>query len=231
MSGLGFIGEGDIKPCLGFIITESDCFLRKYNCSTKLTLKDLWSNGLIGTMGKYLDQEKYLNDAVFTYNFTRDVIQLGWDPFKGIRYYKFLKMHFKSGAEIKAAFNNFVKNANKIRNLNDLKNLDKLKGNLGKLRKFWADISKPLDVEANLKQIGKLKLFGPAPLRWLGKFSPWMATTDAVNSGISAITNFVKGNAAEGFRDAGHALMAGAVILSATGAGAPVAAGVAVLGA
>lgn len=140
-------------------------------------------------------------------------------------------MHFKSGAEIKAAFNNFVKNANKIRNLNDLKNLDKLKGNLGKLRKFWADISKPLDVEANLKQIGKLKLFGPAPLRWLGKFSPWMATTDAVNSGISAITNFVKGNAAEGFRDAGHALMAGAVILSATGAGAPVAAGVAVLGA
>src|SRR5690606_7858882 len=33
MSGLGLIGEGDIKPCLGFIITESDCFLRKYNCS------------------------------------------------------------------------------------------------------------------------------------------------------------------------------------------------------
>jgi len=35
MSGLGLIGEGDIKPCLGFIITESDCFLRKYNCSTR----------------------------------------------------------------------------------------------------------------------------------------------------------------------------------------------------
>src|SRR5690606_2306627 len=34
MSGLGLIGEGDIKPCLGFIITESDCFLHKYNCST-----------------------------------------------------------------------------------------------------------------------------------------------------------------------------------------------------
>src|SRR5690606_31166014 len=36
MSGLGLIGEGDIKPCLGFIITESDCFLRKYNCSTNV---------------------------------------------------------------------------------------------------------------------------------------------------------------------------------------------------
>src|SRR5690606_40348506 len=35
MSGLGLIGEGDIKPCLGFIITESDCFLHKYNCSTR----------------------------------------------------------------------------------------------------------------------------------------------------------------------------------------------------
>src|SRR5690606_38899873 len=35
MSGLGLIGEGDIKPCLGFIITESDCFLHKYNCSIK----------------------------------------------------------------------------------------------------------------------------------------------------------------------------------------------------
>src|SRR5690606_15545550 len=79
MSGLGLIGEGDIKPCLGFIITESDCFLRKYNCSTSLikdsfsALKETWfpeedprPHGTLADV-KHISDSEYLAAAEMAY--------------------------------------------------------------------------------------------------------------------------------------------------------------------
>src|SRR5690606_30783772 len=103
---------------------------------------DLLSNNLMSSLVELWEINTYLEDAAFTWN----VGMLVKDGIKGYKYYKFLKMHFKSGAEIKAAWNQFLKNADDLR---DLKNIRKLKGNLGKLRAFWADITKPLDPYAN----------------------------------------------------------------------------------
>jgi hypothetical protein len=187
-------------------------------------LEDLNKGALISALGEFWGYKEYLEDAAFTW----DLGVLGKDAKKGYKYYKLLKMYFKSPAEIKAAWNNYIRNADTVKSLRDI---NKLKGNVGKLKAFWSDISKAVDVDANAKQIGKLRLFGPTAARMLGKFSPWMATYDTVTSGLGAIRNFAQGNFNQGFQDAGHALMAGAVVLSATGAGAPVAAGVAAVGA
>ncbi|MBP2241756.1 hypothetical protein J2Z40_002328 [Cytobacillus eiseniae] len=63
-----------------------------------------------------------------------------------------------------------------------------------------------------------------------GKAAPWMAAISTGISGAETIMNFANGNNVDGFASLGETLMSGAVVLSATGVGAPVAAGVAVVG-
>lgn len=186
-------------------------------------LEDINTRSIMAAFGEIWGYKEYLTDAAFTL----DAAILAKDSIKGYKYYKYLKMHFKSPAEIKAAWNDFVKNGG----FKNIKNASQLKGNLNKLGKFWNNIVKHLDVDARAKDLGKLKLFGPTASRLLGKFSPWMAAYDTATSGFSAIKNFAQGNFNQGFENAGHALMAGAVVLSASGVGAPVAAGVAAVGA
>ena len=64
----------------------------------------------------------------------------------------------------------------------------------------------------------------------MGKVTPWLAGISVIMSGFDAWNNFHEGNISSGFQDIGNILMSGAVILGATGAGAPVAAAVAVVG-
>lgn len=63
-----------------------------------------------------------------------------------------------------------------------------------------------------------------------GKAAPWMAAISTGISGAETIMNFANGNNVDGFASLGETLMSGAVVLSATGVGAPIAAGVAVVG-
>lgn len=63
-----------------------------------------------------------------------------------------------------------------------------------------------------------------------GKAAPWMAAISTGISGAETIMNFANGKTNDGIASLGETLMSGAVVLSATGVGAPVAAGVAVLG-
>ncbi|TFJ91285.1 hypothetical protein [Lentibacillus salicampi] len=63
-----------------------------------------------------------------------------------------------------------------------------------------------------------------------GKVTPWTAAADVGLSGFEAATHFSDGNVNEGIGSTGEMLMSGAVVASATGVGAPVAAGMAVVG-
>lgn len=63
-----------------------------------------------------------------------------------------------------------------------------------------------------------------------GKAAPWMAAISTGISGAETIMNFSNGKVNDGIASLGETLMSGAVVLSATGVGAPVAAGVAVVG-
>ncbi|HHW38078.1 MAG TPA: hypothetical protein GXX18_12720 [Bacillales bacterium] len=63
-----------------------------------------------------------------------------------------------------------------------------------------------------------------------GKVAPWMAAISTGISGAETIMNFANGNVNDGIASLGETLMSGAVVLSATGVGAPVAAGVAIVG-
>lgn len=63
-----------------------------------------------------------------------------------------------------------------------------------------------------------------------GKAAPWMAAISTGISGAETIMNFANGNNVDGFASLGETLMSGAVVLSATGVGAPIAAGVAIAG-
>lgn len=63
-----------------------------------------------------------------------------------------------------------------------------------------------------------------------GKAAPWMAAISTGISGAETIMNFANGKNVDGFASLGETLMSGAVVLSATGVGAPIAAGVAIAG-
>ncbi|WP_077210657.1 hypothetical protein [Bacillus dakarensis] len=63
-----------------------------------------------------------------------------------------------------------------------------------------------------------------------GKAAPWMAAISTGVSGAETVMNFANGKVNDGIASLGETLMSGAVVLSATGVGAPVAAGVAVVG-
>jgi hypothetical protein len=63
-----------------------------------------------------------------------------------------------------------------------------------------------------------------------GKAAPWMAAISTGISGAETIMHFSNGDNVDGFASLGETLMSGAVVLSATGVGAPIAAGVAVAG-
>lgn len=63
-----------------------------------------------------------------------------------------------------------------------------------------------------------------------GKAAPWMAAISTGISGAETIMNFANGDVNEGISSLGETMMSGAVVLSATGVGAPIAAGVAVVG-
>ncbi len=63
-----------------------------------------------------------------------------------------------------------------------------------------------------------------------GKAAPWMAAISTGISGAETIMNFSNGKVNDGIASLGETLMSGAVVLSATGVGAPIAAGVAVVG-
>lgn len=51
----------------------------------------------MAAFGEFWGYKEYLSDAAFTW----DAALLAKDSFKGYRYYKYLKMHFKSPAEIR----------------------------------------------------------------------------------------------------------------------------------
>jgi hypothetical protein len=63
-----------------------------------------------------------------------------------------------------------------------------------------------------------------------GKAAPWMAAISTGISGAETVMNFANGKTNDGIASLGETLMSGAVVLSATGVGAPVAAGVALVG-
>lgn len=63
-----------------------------------------------------------------------------------------------------------------------------------------------------------------------GKAAPWMAAISTGISGAETIMHFSNGKTVDGFASLGETLMSGAVVLSATGVGAPIAAGVAIAG-
>ena len=63
-----------------------------------------------------------------------------------------------------------------------------------------------------------------------GKAAPWMAAISTGISGAETIMNFANGDVNNGIASLGETMMSGAVVLSATGVGAPIAAGVAVVG-
>ena len=63
-----------------------------------------------------------------------------------------------------------------------------------------------------------------------GKAAPWMAAISTGISGAETIMNFANGDVNDGIASLGETMMSGAVVLSATGVGAPIAAGVAIVG-
>lgn len=79
---------------------------------------------------------------------------------------------------------------------------------------FFSKITKPFDMGTGIA----------------GKAAPWMAAISTGISGAETIMNFANGDTVDGFASLGETLMSGAVVLSATGVGAPIAAGVAIAG-
>ena len=63
-----------------------------------------------------------------------------------------------------------------------------------------------------------------------GKAAPWLAAVSTGISGAETIMNFGNKDYNDGIASLGETLMSGAIVLSATGVGAPIAAGVAVTG-
>ncbi|WP_066300885.1 hypothetical protein [Bacillus sp. FJAT-29937] len=63
-----------------------------------------------------------------------------------------------------------------------------------------------------------------------GKAAPWMAVISTGISSAETVMHFANGNKLDGFASLGETLMSGAVVLSASGVGAPIAAGVAIVG-
>ncbi len=79
---------------------------------------------------------------------------------------------------------------------------------------FFTKITKPLDFGGGIA----------------GKAAPWMAVVSTAVSSAETVMSFANKEYNDGFASLGETLMSGAVVLSATGVGAPIAAGVAVVG-
>jgi hypothetical protein len=163
--------------------------------------------------------------------------QFAGDALDGYKYYKLLKTHFKSFADMKEAWNAMMKSERygKLSNAKDFKGrLQLLSKYAGKGQEFWSKITKTADL-AEAYESGvfgrKAKwLAKSGALKVLGKASPIFAVYETASSTVDAVANFANGEVNAGIANTGEALMAGSALLAASGVGAPVAAGVAVAG-
>lgn len=124
----------------------------------------------------------------------------GSDAVDAVGKYKHVMQFLKSPSEIKTIFQAALQGGQF--------------GSASGLKTFFSNIAKPLQTPAGI----------------MGKVAPWLAVVSGVFSIFDAWNNFSEGNIASGFQDVGNILMSGAVVLAATGAGAPVAAAVAIAG-
>src|SRR5699024_4812189 len=64
----------------------------------------------------------------------------------------------------------------------------------------------------------------------VGKAAPWAAAVGTATSGFDTIDNFANGETSKGIASLGETMMSGSVVMGASGVGAPIAAGTAVVG-
>lgn len=134
------------------------------------------------------------------------------DSFTAADNYKTVQGYFKTKDEIKAAWN-AVKTTASAKDT--LRSAQGIKNGLATTGSFLNDISKaPSKLTSGIG----------------GKIAPWTAGISLAISAGEAYSNFSKGETTKGVANIGEMLMSGAVIASATGVGAPIAAGMAVAG-
>ncbi|MDN4593527.1 hypothetical protein [Polycladomyces subterraneus] len=184
-------------------------------------IQDISGEALKDTWGKIEDINGYIGAAITTIQ----GIEFYGDAKDAIRYYKYLKLHFKDPAEIKKAWQAMMNGG-----FGSAKNFEeKYKNLLGKGKEFWKGITKEVDL-LDAYTTGAFGKPAKYAAKFLGKATPFFAAWDTVSSSLDAFSNFSNGNYSEGIANVGEALMAGSAVLSATGVGAPVAAGVAIVG-
>lgn len=127
---------------------------------------------------------------------------LGLDVWNGVDHAKHLSGFFSSWTDIRSAWNAATTTGGSFSSFTS--------GGSSVL----SNLTKPFDMGTGIA----------------GKAAPWMAAVSTGISGAETIMNFANGNNVDGFASLGETLMSGAVVLSATGVGAPIAAGVAIAG-
>lgn len=128
--------------------------------------------------------------------------ELGLDIWSGVDHYKHLSGFFNSWTDIKSIWSAATTTGGSF------------SGAAGGAGSIFSKITKPFDMGTGIA----------------GKAAPWMAAISTGISGAETIMNFANGDNVDGFASLGETLMSGAVVLSATGVGAPIAAGVAIAG-
>ena len=127
--------------------------------------------------------------------------KIGLDVWTGYDHAKGITKFFKSADEIKNIFNAARTGGSFATAASDVGS-------------FFSKITKPLDIGGGIA----------------GKAAPWMAVVSTAVSSAETVMNFANQDYNDGIASLGETLMSGAVVLSATGVGAPIAAGVAVVG-
>nr|MDA8352519.1 hypothetical protein [Bacillota bacterium] len=150
------------------------------------------------------------NGALAGNDFLGKWTTIGLDAWQSVDNAKHVGKFVRSPSEIKAAWQASVAG----RSVSSYSNWGR----------FLENASKPLKVGGD---------YVARPLKMAGKAAPVLAAVETGISAYEAIQNFSdKGiSSTDGWANVGEMMMSGAVVLSASGVGAPVAAGVAVAGA
>ncbi|GGA57484.1 hypothetical protein GCM10007416_33390 [Kroppenstedtia guangzhouensis] len=135
---------------------------------------------------------------------------MGLDGWQAVDNWKHISQFVRSPSEIRAAWQAAMQG-------------ERAFSTASNWSQFLGNASKPLKVAGD---------YVARPLKAAGKLAPIFAAVDVGISTAEAIENFSNNGlkSVDGWANVGEVMMSGAVVLSASGVGAPVAAGVAVVG-